>query len=69
MGETGFSVQYGQALSLLSLDNENQLPHEGFSIGMYHVMTCAQLEAEHNIKPFFAAVRKFYLAAIKKMLK
>lgn len=32
-------------------------------------LALAEIEEEHDTKPFFAAIRKVYLATIKKMLK
>lgn len=55
-------------LSVLSLEAENQLLDEDLGIGTNTWTHIAELEGEYDTKPFFAAVRNFYLATIKKML-
>ena len=57
-------------LSLLdkSLGSYKQLSNEHLGIGDTWVAV-AELEQEHDTKPFFWAVRKFYVASLKKMLK
>ena len=58
----------GDNLSLLSLERDNQLHDEDLAIGTNRWTTIAELETEHDPKPFFAAVRNFYVATLKKML-
>ena len=58
----------GDNLSLLSLERDNQLHDEDLAIGTNTWTTIAELETEHDPKPFFAAVRNFYVATHKKML-
>ena len=56
-------------LSLLNLSHENQLPDENLGIGTETWRSLVELEAEQELKPFFCAVRKFFIASITKMLK
>ena len=56
-------------LSLLNLSHENQLPDENLGIGTETWRSLVELEAEWELKPFFSAVRKFFIASITKMLK
>ena len=53
----------------ISLVEENQLPDESLGIGDNAWATLAEVEQEHDTKPFFKSVRQFYCASIKKMLK
>ena len=52
----------------LNFDKENQLSDENLGIGDSTWGVIAEIESEHDTKPFFLAVRKFNLATIK-MLK
>ena len=56
-------------LRLLNFDSSNQLSNENLGIGNSTWLVLAEVETEHDTKPFYVAVRKFYLATIKKMLK
>ena len=58
----------GDDLSRLKFDLDHQLDDESLGIGTDTWGYLAELEAEHELKPFFSAVRKFYIASIKKML-
>ena len=53
----------GNDFSLLSLSDEN------LGIGTRTWTDLVELEAERELKPFFSAVRRFYVATIKKMLQ
>lgn len=53
------------ALSRLRFDSDNQLDDESLGIGTDTWGHLAELEEEHEL---FSAVRKFYIASIKKML-
>ena len=55
--------------SLLNLSHENQLTDENLGIGTETWRSLVELEAERELKPFFSAVRKFFIASITKMLK
>ena len=59
----------GDNLHLLNLSNENQPSDENLGIGTRTWTDLVELEAEHDLKPFFSAVRKFYVATINKMLQ
>ena len=56
-------------LRLLNFETSNQLSDKNMGIGDSTWLVLAEVENEHDTKPFFSAVRKFYLATIKKMLK
>ena len=43
--------------------------NEHLGIGDSTWVAVAKLEQEHDTKPFFSAVRKFYVASLKKMRK
>ena len=58
----------GDDLSCLKFDLDHQLDDESLGIGTDTWGHLAELEEEHELKPFFSAVRKFYIASIKKML-
>ena len=52
----------------LCLSDENQLSDENLGIGTRTWTDLVELETEHDLKPFFSAVRKFYIDTINKML-
>ena len=52
-----------------SLGPDKQVSDENLGIGDNTWAAVAELELEHDTKPFFSAVRKFYVASLKKMLK
>ena len=52
----------GDKLKELKLDSSNQVPDEHLGIGIETWTSVAELEHEYDTKPFFSAVRKFYLA-------
>lgn len=56
-------------LKHLKFDATNQLPDENLGIGDNTWAAIAVVEQEHDTKPFFASIRRFYLSSIKKMLK
>ena len=58
----------GDNLNFLTLSEENQLFDENLGTGTRTWTDLVKLEAEHDLKPFFSAVRKFYVANINKML-
>ena len=61
-------LQVGNKIHTIDLDNStNHKPDENMSIGTDTWECVAELEEEINIKPFFSAVRQFYLATLKKM--
>ena len=51
----------GDKLKELKLDSSNQVPDEHLGIGTETWTSVAELEQEYDTKPFFSAVRKFYL--------
>ena len=53
----------------LNMDPESQLADENLRIGQATWEHLAELQLEHDLKPFFVGVRSFYLAMIKKMLQ
>lgn len=53
-------------LTLLNFDSSSQLSDENLGIGDSSWLHVAEVEAEHDTKPFFTAVRKFYVATIKR---
>ena len=55
-------------LSLLNMSQECQLPDENLGIGTETWGAVVELEEERELKPFFSAVRKFYVASVSKML-
>ena len=62
-------VAAGDNLSVLSLASADQLPNENLGLGDDTWVFIASLEEEHDIAPFYRAVRSFYIATITKMLK
>ena len=58
----------GYNLKELELDSSSQVTDEHLGIGNDTWVSVAELEKVHDTKVFFSAVRKFYLATIKKML-
>ncbi len=56
-------------LRLLNLERESQLDDENLGVGIDTWTCIRELEEEHDPAPFFSAVRKFYTASLKKMLK
>ena len=59
----------GDYLRKLNLDISFQLPDENFGIGTDTWTCLSELQEEYDLKPFFTAVRGFYIATLKKMLK
>ena len=55
-------------LRLLNLERVNQLPDENLGVGESTWACLRELEEEYDLKPFFEAVRSFYVSSIKKML-
>ena len=53
----------------LNMDPESQLADENLGIGQATWEHLAELQLEHDLKPFFVGVRSVDLAAIKKMLQ
>jgi hypothetical protein len=58
----------GDKLGELKLDLHNQVTNEHLAIGNDTWVSVAELEQEHDTKPFFSAVRNFYIVTIQKML-
>ena len=56
----------GDNLSLLNLSEENQLSNENLGIGTRTWTDLVELEAEHDLKPFFSVARKFHGPTINK---
>ena len=56
-------------LSTLDIASEGQLDDENLGIGDGTWALIAQLEEDDDPKPFFRAIRQFYVATIQKMLK
>lgn len=54
-------------LKKLELDSSNQVADEHLGIGTDTWISVAELEQEYDTKPFFSAVRNFYLATIQKI--
>ena len=67
--KTDSITSVGSNLSLLSLERENQLDDENLGVGSDTWVSLAELQEEYDLKPFFTAVRNFYVASIKKMLQ
>ena len=59
----------GDNLTLLNFNTDSQVANENLGIGTETWVCIAELEEERDPKPFFDAVRNFYLATIKKMIK
>lgn len=59
----------GSNIHLISLERENQLDDENLGVGSNTWLSIAELEEEHDTKPFFTAIRNFYVASIKKMIQ
>lgn len=62
-------LEASDQLRLLNFEADNQLSDENLGIGDSTWLVLAQIEEEHDTKPFFSAIRKFYIATIHKMLK
>jgi hypothetical protein len=62
-------ISAGSALDQLSLQADSQLPDENLGIGVQTWKFVAELEEEEDTKPFFNAVRAFYVKTIEKMKK
>ena len=58
----------GDNLKEMKMDASSQITNELLGIGNDTWVSVAELEQEHDPKPFFTAVRKFYVASVKKML-
>ncbi len=56
-------------LSTLNLARESHLDDENLGIGDDTWTFVVELESECDTKPFYTAVRMFYVATIRKMLK
>ena len=56
----------GDDLKKLSFAEGGQLDRENLGIGTDTWTSVAVLEEEHDTKPFFDAVREFYINSIKK---
>ncbi len=63
--ETILSV--GNNLHQLCLDRQGQLDNENLGIGTETWKVLAELEEVHDMRPFFNAVREFYVTSIQKM--
>ena len=59
----------GDNLRTLKLAIRDQLTDENLGLGDGTWTCVAVLETEHDVKPFYTAVRNFYKATIEKMLK
>ena len=59
----------GEDLSKINLHSSCQLSDENLGIGDDTWASIAVLEVVHDPKPFFTAIRTFYVATIQKMLK
>ena len=62
-------VAAGDDLKDLNLDTASQVDDEHLGIGDDTWVSVAVLEEEHDPKPFYSAVRKFYPASLQKMIK
>lgn len=63
-------LQAGDELHKIDLKDSNNLkPDESLGIGDDTWVCISQLEEEMDVKPFFRAVQKFYLATLEKMIK
>ena len=56
-------------LSQLNFAPTNQLADENLGLGDDTWACLSEMEEDFNLKPFFKAVRDFYIASLKKMLK
>ena len=52
----------------LNLESINQRQDENLGVGESTWTCLHNLEQEYDLKPFYAAVRSFYVSSIKKML-
>lgn len=59
----------GEDLSKLSFASANQLADENLGLGDSTWAALSEMEEEFDTKPFYQAVRDFYVASLKKMLK
>ena len=59
----------GDNLCQLSFAQEDQLEHENLGVGDATWAYLSAMEEELDPKPFYEAVRRFYVASLKKMLK
>ena len=59
----------GDDLRKLSFTTASQLADENLGLGNETWVYLAGLEEDNDPKPFYRAVRRFYLASIRKMLK
>lgn len=59
----------GENLRNLKLDTASQVSDDHLGIGNDTWVSVAELEQEHDPKPFYSAIRHFYLATLQKMLK
>lgn len=63
-------LQVGDKIHTVDLDNsENHKPDESISIGTDTWVCVSELEEEMDMKPFFSAVKQFYMTTLKKMFK
>ena len=62
-------VTVGHDLSKLNLATRNQLADENLDLGDATWMYFSGMEEELDPKPFYKAVRSFYVASLQKMLK
>ena len=58
----------GDNLKEIKMDASSQVTNELLGIGNDTWVSIAELEQEHDPKPFFTAIRKFYVVSVKKML-
>ena len=59
----------GEDLSKLSFARANQLADENLGLGNSTWAAVSEMEEEFDTKSFYQAVRDFYVASLKKMLK
>ena len=60
-------LKAGDNLKQLDFGESSQLSDENLGIGDNTWVVLAEVEEEHDTKPFFSSVRKFYLATTKKV--
>ena len=62
-------LSVGDALTQLSFATKDQLADENLGIGNEAWIHLSSFEEEYDPKPFYNAVRGFYVSTLQKMLK
>ena len=59
----------GNSLHELSADSEGRLDDENVGIGSHTRGVLAEIEEEHDLRPFFKSIRNFYITSLQKMIQ